>query len=72
MPAFFCDAKLDWKPKIKINRKKPQRFLKDIGPRLGKVIMLQHDDTQIYQQMYFVDPFKIEEALKDDDTNQSE
>jgi hypothetical protein len=33
--------------------------------------MLQHDDLEVYQQMYFVDPYKIEEALKDDDTNKS-
>ena len=70
--GFFCDGRLDWNPKIKINRRNPQRFMKDIGPRLGKVKMLQHDDTEIFQQMYFVDPYKIEEALKNDDTNEPE
>lgn len=70
--GFFCDGRLDWNPKIKINRKKPKRFMKDIGQRLGKVKMLQHDDSEIFQKMYFVDPYKIEEALNDDDTNKSE
>ena len=69
--GFFCDGKLDWKPKIKFNRRKPQRFMKDIGQRLGRVKMLQRDDLEVYQQMYFVDAYKIEEALKDDDTNKS-
>ena len=70
--GFYCDGRSDWKPKIKFNRKKPQRFMKDIGQRLGKVKMLQHDDAEIFQQMYFVDCYKIEEAIKNDNTDKPE
>lgn len=67
--GFYCDGKKDWNPKIKFNRSKPKRFMLDIGQRLGKVKMLQHDDAEIFQQMYFVDYLKIEEAFSNDNTN---
>jgi hypothetical protein len=70
--GFFCDSKKDWNPKIKINRRKAKRFMLDIGQRLGRVKMIQSDESEIYQQMYFVDQYKIEEAIKNDGTTKSD
>lgn len=65
--GMFCDSKVDWNPQITIDGREPQRFMKDIGLRLGKVKMLQWDESEIIQNMYFCDPYKIESALNEND-----
>ena len=63
--GFFCDGKLDWKPKIKFNRRKPQRFMKDIGLRLGKVKFVT-ENGDLPEDMYFIDFERVEKALEND------
>lgn len=69
--GFWTDSKIDWNPKITVNGEEPKRFMKDIGLREGRVKMLQHDDSEIIQRMYFCDYFNIEDALEREALNGS-
>lgn len=69
--AFFADGLRDFTPEIKINGEEPKRYMKDIGLRLGKVHILQTDETPLKQNMYFIDYLKIQDLL-DEDENPAE
>lgn len=64
--GFWCDSRVDFNPKITVNGRSPKRFMQDIGLRMGKVKMLQWDNSEIIQNMYFCDYMRIEEALAKD------
>jgi hypothetical protein len=61
--AFFADGLRDFAPDIKINGESPKRYMKDIGLRLGKVDILQTDESSLKQNMYFIDYLKIQDLL---------
>lgn len=61
--AFFADGLKDFAPEIKVNGNKPQRYMRDIGLRLGKVHILQTDESPLKQNMYFIDYLKIQDLL---------
>jgi hypothetical protein len=61
--AFFADGLRDFAPDIKVNGKSPERYMKDIGLRLGKVDILQTDESSMKQNMYFIDYLKIQDLL---------
>jgi hypothetical protein len=69
--SFFADGLRDFAPEIKVNGKDPERCMLDIGLRLGKVHILQTDESPLKQNMYFIDYLKIQDALtKDEDTTE--
>ena len=61
--AFFADGLRDFAPEIKINGESPKRYMEDIGLRLGKVDILQTDESSLKQNMYFIDYLKIQDLL---------
>ena len=69
--GFWADGKEDFRPKISVDGKKPERCMLDLGLREGKVKMLQHDDTEIVQRMYFCDYVNIQEALEKQKADES-
>jgi hypothetical protein len=62
--GFWTDGKEDFHPEITVDGRSPERFMLDIGLREGKVKMLQNDNSEIIQRMYFCDYVSIEEALE--------
>ncbi len=67
--ALICDGYSDWNPIISIDGNSPERYMGDIGLRVGKVKFIQEDDSTIDEEMYFLDYLKIENNLKNDKEN---
>jgi hypothetical protein len=63
--AFFCDSEGNFMPSIKVNGKDPQRFMKDIGLRLGKVKFVT-ENGDLPEDMYFIDFERVDKALEND------
>ena len=66
--AFFPDCAVDFKPVIKVNGEDPQRFMKDIGLRVGKVKFVT-DEGDLEDDMYLLDYERVAQALAEDDSN---
>lgn len=67
--AFAIDGFLDWNIDIKFNGKEPQRFMKEIGNRSGKVKFVQENGDELQEEMYFLDYLKIKKALEEENNN---
>ncbi len=63
--SFFVDCGGKFIPSIKVNGKKPERFMKDIGLRVGTVKFVTENGEE-EDQMYLLDFERVEKALKDD------
>lgn len=70
--AFAIDGFLDWNPKIKVNRRKPRRYMEDIGLRSGKIKIVQSDDSLVDEEMYFLDYYKIQKKLDEKNKGENE
>ncbi len=70
--SFFADGLRDFAPDIKVNGEVPQRYMRDIGLRLGKVNILQTDETPMLQNMYFIDYLKIQDLIDEDEEEAAE
>ncbi len=70
--SFFADGLRDFAPDIKVNGEAPQRYMRDIGLRLGKVNILQTDETPMLQNMYFIDYLKIQDLIDEDEEEATE
>lgn len=73
--GFVIDGFVDWAPDIKVNGKEPERYMEDIGLRVGKVKFEQPDGSLLSEEMYFLDYYKIHnklvEAAKEKENNES-
>ena len=65
--SFFADGLRDFSPEITVNGRVPERYMRDIGLRLGKVHILQTDESPMKQNMYFIDYLKIQDLLDEDE-----
>ena len=70
--GFVIDGFLDWNPKIRVNRRKPRRYMEDIGLRNGKIKIVQADGTLADEEMYFLDYYKIQHKLDEKNKEKNE
>jgi len=63
--AFFVDCQGKFIPSIKVNGHKPERFMKDIGTRVGAIKFVTEEGDKP-DQIYLLDYERVEKALKDD------